>query len=46
MNQSKTVPCPWCKAEVGAGCTEPDGSAFKAGFHMARYYAQQEAQRA
>lgn len=46
MNPSKTVPCPWCKANVGAGCVDPDGSAFKAGIHMARYYAQQEAQKA
>ena len=46
MNPHKTVPCPWCKVEAGVGCVDPDGSAFKAGIHMARHYAGQEAQRA
>ena len=39
MNVNKTVACPWCKAEIGAGCINADGTAFKAGVHMARYYA-------
>ena len=42
MNTKKLVACPWCKAESGAGCVNPDGTAFKAGIHMARYYARQE----
>jgi hypothetical protein len=42
MNPSKTVACPWCKAEAGAGCVNEDGTAFKAGIHMARYYARQQ----
>ncbi len=46
MNPNKTIACPWCKAEIGASCVNKDGSAFKAGIHMARYYAQQEAKKA
>lgn len=46
MNPKKLVPCPWCTAEVGESCRNKDGSLFKAGIHMARYYAQQEVQRA
>jgi hypothetical protein len=42
MNPNKTIACPWCKAEVGAGCVNEDGTAFKAGIHMARYYARQQ----
>jgi hypothetical protein len=44
-NPAKTVPCPWCKAEAGYGCVNPDGSAFKAGIHMARYQARFYAER-
>ena len=42
MNPHKTVPCPWCKAEAGAGCVDTYGYAFKPGIHMARYYAAQQ----
>ena len=46
MNPSTTIPCPWCKAEAGAGCVDQYGNPFKAGIHIDRYYAQQEAQKA
>lgn len=35
---SKTVACPFCKAEAGEHCVNPDGSAFKTGIHMARFH--------
>lgn len=46
MNPMKLIACPWCKAEEGQSCRNPDGSLFKAGIHMARYYALQEAKQA
>ena len=45
MNPNKTILCPWCKAEAGAGCVNPDGTAFKAGIHMARYMELQRVRR-
>jgi hypothetical protein len=39
VNPNKSVACPWCNAEIGAGCVDKDGGALKAGTHMARYYA-------
>jgi hypothetical protein len=38
MNQNKSVVCPFCNAEVGASCINEDGSPFKTGIHMARWY--------
>jgi hypothetical protein len=35
---NKTVPCPFCHAQVGAGCVNEDGSLFKTGIHMARFH--------
>ncbi len=32
------VACPFCKAEAGHGCVNPDGTPFKTGIHMARWY--------
>jgi hypothetical protein len=39
MTDNKSVACPFCKAEAGAGCVNSDGTAFKTGIHMARWYA-------
>jgi hypothetical protein len=38
MNKNQSVPCPFCKAEAGASCVNEDGSVFKTGIHMARWY--------
>ena len=29
-------PCPWCDAEPGQRCVNPDGSLFQPGVHSAR----------
>jgi hypothetical protein len=44
MNRNKSVPCPFCKAAVGETCVNEDGTAFKTGIHMARWYALQKTQ--
>jgi hypothetical protein len=46
MNEKISVACPFCRAAVGVGCVNNDGTAFKTGIHMARYYVLQEVKRA
>jgi hypothetical protein len=38
MSRNQSVPCPFCGAAIGAGCVNADGTAFKTGIHMARWY--------
>jgi len=35
---NQDVQCPFCKAGVGQGCVNKDGTPFKTGIHMARWY--------
>ena len=32
----QTKPCPWCDAQPGQRCTNPNGSLFQPGVHSAR----------